>query len=686
MSSEPPSLTGSGQPLEVLRRWDERAETRYALTGAPHELGALGVLYPATAVDSGGVVRDVRVLVLAGSEAERLRGRIHDNLVALGSLRNPNLGVVEATVELEQRYGLVLPHTDGAVVEDLLEGGAMPARAAAEVGLEVAWGLAAAHAAVLPDEIRPTAFPHGAVAASNIILSGLAEVVLADYNVHAARSAGATPADDIYALGLLIVNLVDGEPMPALPADPDAARRAVEEDLANLEGLSDELRALIGEMLDPVPSRRPDVRSVSRRLRRIIPQQDGLWLSAWAESTIGLPERVRPTFQMPTPTMVREELASDEVETTRFEHPTGSQRQVDETPPLVRAGRKGEAGVALRFSPGAMVLVALVAVLVLGGGFQLVRFWLDLDGPIDMADVPTDEAGADKVAAAGPASSGGPRDPDQQPDPSGASQVTIIQAEAGIEVEESDKPRPDRERVETDEAIDPNKSASAIDDGMGSTRDADAPGMEPEEMGPPPWPRPNGTLGELDLFVEVPLAEAVELRCVNGLSMTGPSAFRAAIMQSTPTTCVVSASLRGDRLARTSLDLDQSRDLICRSGFHESLRCTDRPTGRNVQAPLPTDAELADRAVDIRVRVPLAQTADLLCGDGARQSGINVEWLELDRVPVGMCSIEATMPDGPYLGQFPVTQNADVVCLRDFSGKADTKGRRTLRCAEATTL
>jgi|GEM_PF-4522493 len=693
MSTELPPPIGTSIPVEVMRRWDERAETRYTLTGESPQVGALGVEHPGTAVDPGGVVRDVRILVLPGSDADTLRGRIHDNLVALGALRNPNIGAVEATVVMDQGYGLVLAQHDGKSLEGLLEGGPLPARASAEVALEVAWGLAAAHAAVLPDQIRPTAIPHGQIDVSNVSVSGLAEVVLDDYNVHAARSSGASPADDVYALGLLFVQLVDGEPMPALPADPDAARRAIEDDLANLTGLSDDLRNLVQQMLDFEPSNRPDIRSVARRLRRLIPQQEGLWLSAWAESTIGLPERQRPKLVMPTPALVREDFNSDEAEapTEALSQP---ETPVDMTPPLIRAGRKGGADVQMRVAPG-FIIGMVVLTVVLGGGFLLNRFWLPYFGDMDMADVPTDEAGSDKEAAAGPASGGGKeRGPDDPPpDPSGDTTVTVIQAEANLQVEESEKDRPDRERVDTDKAIDTEREAtSPIDDGSGGTRDANSPAVddagvaEVVEVGPPPWPRPGGTLGELDLYVEVPLAEKVEVRCTNGLSMSGPSAFRAAIMQTTPTTCVVSASLRGGRVARTSLDLDRTRDLVCRHGFHESLRCADRPTGRPVEPQLPSDADLAEVRVDIRVKIPLARTADVICAEGARESGIDVEWLELTNVAIGTCTVEATMPDGAYTGRFLVDQNAEVMCLRDFSGAPDDAGRRPLRCAAATAL
>jgi len=694
----------------------------------------------------------VKVLMVLGQDPGELQLRIHNNLIALGSLRNPNLGVVEATVTMDEGFGLVVAKTQGKLLEELLKGGPLPARAAAEVALEVAWGLAAAHAAVIPDKVRPVAFPHGGISVQNITVTGLAEVVLTNYNIYAARAVGAEASGDVQALAQLMVHLVDGEEMHALPADLDEARAAIQNDLGELRGLNEDLRVLLGDMLDPEDTRRPDIRSVARRLRRIIPELHGLWLSAWAESNIGLPVRKRPVFQMPTPALVMGDPFLDETEepaspsgaasASASDSQRGSRRDVDETPPLVRVGRRGKARFKVRFAPGMVVALAVVVVLLVAGGFQLARFWLDIHGPMDMADVATDDAGPSKAAAAGPvAPRGDEPDPEAVADGAAVSQgVTVIEAEAGIaaaDSEKSDEAGAARELVATDEAIDPEKNDSPLGEGSDAeATDADAADpetapeasddggeqvdgeavaaeatadavdvdpvpaveavveapevvseevLEPVEEKRRPWPRPAGTLGEYDLFVEVPLAEEVELRCTNGLSMAGSSAFRESITQSTRTTCVVSARMRGNRTVRTSVELFQTLDLICRS-FGESLRCSERPTGRSVADLFPTDEQLADRLADIRVRTPLARTVDIVCADGARESGIDMEWTEFSKVPIGSCTVDTTMPDGAYRGKFVVTGNVEIICLRDFSGSPDTKGIRPLRCAEATAL
>ncbi|HCH62834.1 MAG TPA: hypothetical protein DFR83_08525, partial [Deltaproteobacteria bacterium] len=385
MDTESQSSSGAFVALEVLARWDETSEAVYSLKEATAEVGALGIEYPARAVDPGGVVRDMRVVVLSPLEASNLRGLIHDRIVALGALRNPIIGAAEATLVVDDGYALISPVVQGKTLDHLLEGGAIPARAAAEIALEIAWGLAAAHAAVLPDQIRPMAIPHGRIDSHNVTVSGLGEVVLTDYNVHAARSSGASKPDDIYGLGALFIHLVTADPLPPPPADPDAARDAVHEDIAGLSGITDELRALMTEMLDPDPERRPEIRSVARRLRQVIPHQDGLWLSAWAESVIGLPARQAPEFVMPTPTLVTEDYGPDEAS-----EGNPAERKAKSTgggnPRLVKVGRKRRSSVQVRFSAPVLIGGLLAALLFLGGGFKLARFYIDKHGLYDMFD------------------------------------------------------------------------------------------------------------------------------------------------------------------------------------------------------------------------------------------------------------------------------------------------------------
>ncbi len=693
MSTGPaaPPFSGSNTPMDILRRADESSHTHYSLTSLEGVACALGMELPGIAVIPGSMERMVKVLILPKAEGETLRSRIHDNLSTLFGLKNGNVGAAEATVTIGDQWGVVFPALEGRNLDDLLVDGPMPARAASELVLELAWGLSATHSAVRPDQIRPVSIPHGSIAAEFVHISGTGEVVFMDYNVHAARSPGASAADDIYQLGALLFQAIDGMPLPPPDGDADSIRKNLESDIGQLKGTSEDLQQLLLEMLDPTPSHRPEIRSIARRLRRMIPTLEGLWLSAWAENTIGLPERQRPNVPMPTAAVVREDADSDEgAPRSTGDAKRKNHKNVDDVPPLVRQHRRQGEAKLLRFSPKVLVSVALGVIAVVGASglvFQerITRWWLDIHGEMDMADVPTDQAGSDKAAAAGPASGGGRKGDSKAPSSAGeGGAVTIIEAEAGITAPDDGKPRPDREQVAEDKAIDTQKDASSpFDNGTG---ELSSPPASPFAGGPPPWPRPEGTLGDFDLFVEVPLAESVKLTCKNGLTMTGPSPFRAAIMKSPATQCSVTANLRGGRSATAAVDLKSPLDLICRNGFKDELRCSPRPTSAGGEAGVEELQEVTSTLSTLRVRIPLARTVSVSCSGGRQNSGTDIEWLELTDIPAGGCSVSALLPDGKYEGDFLLVKNAEMVCLRDFASPANPQnGNRLLRCAPAST-
>lgn len=681
-------------PVLVVERADPKVETVYRLKGDAGRPSPMGVRWAATAVDAGQGQRSVELVLVPESTLAVVRPRLGELLGPLAALGNSNLGVAEALVTVAGQLAVVLSVLDGLQLDDLAEESPLPARVAAEVGLELAWGLAAAHNTVMPDEIKPRPVPHGALSAGAVVVSGSGEVVLSDFNLHACSGGPGSVADDVADLARVIVHAIDGRPMAGLPPDEEAARQAIADDLGDLEGVSHNLRVLLGEMLDPAPQRRPAMRAVARSLRRLISEQDGVWLSAWAEDRIGLPESTPPALPMPMPALMAEVVEDDsDSYAPRLGSAQRQSKQVEDVPPLIKRGRDSTDAVRLRFSPW-MVGLLVGGTLLAGGGFALKRFWLDIHGPNDGPDVATEQAGPDKAARAGPATMKARDDEapeDEQPMPAAEGSepggATILEQEAGIDADDGRTERPDRELVETDDRIRPGDDG--VEAGAELPQDAVVDGEDSEASeggGPQPWPRPEGTLGAFDLFVEVPMANGLRVSCDNGLVQDGPSPFRVSILQSTPARCLVTGVMRGERPATAVVRLDRSLDLVCRHGFEGELRCVDRPSGRDVR-PEPVIDPLDDGLSDLRVRVPLARSVDVVCAGGERRSGIDVEWLEFSDVREGSCTVSAQLPDGAYGATFPVSRNAEFLCLRDFSGPTDpATGRRPLRCGEASRL
>jgi hypothetical protein len=282
----------------------------------------------------------------------------------------------------------------------------------------------------------------------------------------------------------------------------------------------------------------------------------------------------------------------------------------------------------------------------------------------------TDEAGPDKEAAAGPVSGGGAAKAEKREGEAvpggGGGPVTLIESERGIEAEEKGD-RPDRERVETDEAI------------QTATPPGETPPASPLTLpeGPPPWPRPEGTLGDIDLFVEVALAKETQVRCENGLVSKGPSPERTAMLQITPTICTIHGRFPPDSEASAQIQVQASQDIVCRLGLPGKLRCAPRPAP--LQPPPEAPVAAPGERVDLDLRVPLARSVEVTCAENKRQTALIRERILLTDIAQGECRVMATLPDGVQEGTFTLDRSKAVVCLR-----AERAGR--LRCSDAIAL
>src|SRR5436189_324373 len=111
-----------------------------ALLGA----GGMGEVYRAR---DPRLQRDVAIKVLPGfisEDADRLR-RFEQEARAAGALQHPNVLAVHDVGAADGRPYIVTELLEGEDLRRLLAAGALPPRRAAELGLEVARGLAAAH-------------------------------------------------------------------------------------------------------------------------------------------------------------------------------------------------------------------------------------------------------------------------------------------------------------------------------------------------------------------------------------------------------------------------------------------------------------------------------------------------------------------------------------------------------------
>ena len=215
--------------------------------------GAMGTVYRAHDDVLG---RPVAIKVLHARDAS-VRERFLREAKAIGAVPHPNiLAVYDAVADQGTPY-LVMELAAGSL-RDRLQAGAMPVEAVRELGIQIARGLAAAHAAhILHRDIKP----------GNILVGPAGVWKLADFGIartpdstltasgqflgspsyaspEALRAGEFSPASDVYGLGATLYEALTGAPphghdLPSImrklhdAAVPVAARRAVPGALSN---------------------------------------------------------------------------------------------------------------------------------------------------------------------------------------------------------------------------------------------------------------------------------------------------------------------------------------------------------------------------------------------------------------------------------------------------------------------
>jgi hypothetical protein len=204
--------------------------------------------------------RQVAVKVLAAQVAadKDLRSRLRGEARAVARLAHPHItNVYDYGEAADGTPYLVMELVEGESLADRLRRGRLPWGGAAEVGVQIAEALAAAHARGLvhqdvkpanvmlsPTGVKVVDFGIAAIAGER---RGSMIIGTPDYMAPEQRSgAPATPATDVYALGRVLSRMLgDGQRVPPRLAD------------------------LIADCTRESPTRRPSAESVATRLRSL---------------------------------------------------------------------------------------------------------------------------------------------------------------------------------------------------------------------------------------------------------------------------------------------------------------------------------------------------------------------------------------------------------------------------------
>jgi serine/threonine protein kinase len=273
--------------------------------------GAFGTVYRAQMTGEGGFTKDVAIKLMNADleSADEVAARQRDEARLLGLIRHRAILQVDGLVRLNGTWAVVMEYIDGANLRQVLKGGPLPPSCALAVVSEVAGALAVAFEATGADG-KPLNIVHRDIKPANIQLTGAGEVKLLDFGVARARfdtreaeTVGVIlgtmrymaperldgidgPEGDIYALGVVLVELLSRKPMTKTSSNPARHAETVDAALTMVkEALGDghrDLLLLVEDCLAYEPGRRPAARQLERRAWGIAQDYPVPRLQEWA--------------------------------------------------------------------------------------------------------------------------------------------------------------------------------------------------------------------------------------------------------------------------------------------------------------------------------------------------------------------------------------------------------------------
>lgn len=277
--------------------------------------GGFGTVYRARFVGDVGFSKEVALKVLNAdmADVDEVAARLRDEARVLGLLRHRAIVHVDRLVLLDGRWTIVMEYVEGVSLSRLIRQGRVPVAAALEIVSEVAAALHVAFARPGPNG-QPLHLLHRDIKPSNIQLTPYGEVKVLDFGIARAEfearesltrslsygtpeymsperldMAADGPEGDIYALGVVLLEMISGRPVGRSSARQDRHEEKIRDALTTLNdvtGVTAAVRALITSMLSWDPSARPtagDVERIAVRLRNLHHDEP---LRTWTETII----------------------------------------------------------------------------------------------------------------------------------------------------------------------------------------------------------------------------------------------------------------------------------------------------------------------------------------------------------------------------------------------------------------
>lgn len=205
---------------------------------------------------------------------ESFRSRLTREARTAATLSHPGIVAIYDVAIDADAAAIIFELVEGSsVAERLRDDGALPARQAARIGAEVAEALDHAHdRGVVHRDIKPGNVLLGPAGEARVVDFGIARLVdeaesrltstgtipgtLSYLAPEQLRGEEAGPPADIFAVGVLVAEMVSGSP-PYRATTPLALAEAHQAPPMAIEGLSPSLFAVVRPALDPDPAARP---------------------------------------------------------------------------------------------------------------------------------------------------------------------------------------------------------------------------------------------------------------------------------------------------------------------------------------------------------------------------------------------------------------------------------------------
>jgi len=280
---------------------------------SPVGTGGFGTVYRARLLGSGGFSKLVALKVanaVTSGDPELLR-RLRDEARVLGLVNHRAIIGVDALIELEGSWTVVMEYVDGIDLVRLVGRGPLPPSVSAEVVGEVSDALHVAYNTRGPEGHRLRLI-HRDIKLGNLLITQVGEVKVLDFGIARATFQGREsdtqstsfgslgymsperldgidgPAGDVYALGVVLAELLTGAHVGRTSANVERHQERVESVVARVRDTMgrDDLAKLVRSTLAYDPADRPVARELGRQCADLRGTLPGGRLRDWAEQVV----------------------------------------------------------------------------------------------------------------------------------------------------------------------------------------------------------------------------------------------------------------------------------------------------------------------------------------------------------------------------------------------------------------